>query len=265
MSQDPQPSARPKAPLVPIFTVSNIILIICLFLVGDMRLLFMAVLMAQLVSPWLLVVFVGFFPNRFTFGVFRAATDPPSSLAAALFANMWANLTVFAAVSYVELTNHTRSLIYGVGLALLLIFAMIFVDRKGQRRWGWPAFIFLCLTSLIYGYTAVSLTNVALDRSPGVVAYSVVERKIHFYKGGLQVRVSPWGPVREVKDLEVPHAIYKSLMEHGPVCIATRTGALGIPWYTAQACPWRGDTVSFGGADLWWLSQKSAPSNGGQH
>ena len=54
-----------------------------------------------------------------------------------------------------------------------------------------------------------------------------------------------------VKMIQVPHVIYKALRSKGPVCLVTRSGALGISWYTAQACPWMGGEVTLGGANPW--------------
>ena len=159
------------------------------------------------------------------------------------------NLAVGVAFTYVELVSQKRLLVLAAALALPLLGATLMVDSRGERRWNWAVVAFLGLSSFCYSYWAVSWINIVFDGSPNAVVSSSVEEKFHHFRGGLRVRVQPWGPVQEAKAVQVPRVIYKTLQPNGPVCMVTRGGALGILWYTAQTCPWTGQKVTLGGVN----------------
>jgi hypothetical protein len=219
----------------------------------------MAALWLQLVLPWVLVAYVGFLPNRYTFSAARAVTAvavPPKSILILVLCNAAFSMAVGVAFTYVEVISEGRLLRLASALALPLLGAMLLVDSRGERSWNWLPILLLTVSSFFYGYWALRWINIVFDRSPQTVACSVVDRKFK----GVWVRVQPWGPVKEVKAVQVPHIIYRALEPKDQVCLVTRSGALAIPWYTAQSCPWAGDKVVLGGADLWWLHKVDSRS-----
>lgn len=209
----------------------------------------MAAPLFQLVQPWVLVTYAGFIPSTFTFGAARSVTMPPYSLFPFIMFSVAYNLAVGVAFTYVELISQRRLLGLAAVLALPLFGATLMVDTRGQRRWNWAVVAFLGLASFSYSYWALRWIKIVFDGSPNGVVCSSLEEKSQHFRGGLRVRVQPWGPVQEAKAVQVPRAIYKALEPKGPVCLVTRSGALGVPWYTAQVCPWTGQKVTLGGAD----------------
>jgi hypothetical protein len=162
-----------------------------MILAPDVQFVGMAALWLQLFLPWVLVAYVGFLPQRFTFAAARAVTVLPNSIMILVLFGAVYNGAVGVAFTYVEVVSQGRLL--------------------------------------------------------ALAAHSVVERDFK----GMWVKVGPWGPVAEVKTIQVPHVIYKVLQPKDPVCLVTRSGALGISWYTAQTCPWTGGKVTLGGSNPW--------------
>jgi hypothetical protein len=54
------------------------------------------------------------------------------------------------------------------------------------------------------------------------------------------IRVAPWGAAQEAESVRLPRSLYHSIKERERVCMVVKQGALGINWYSAQACPWNG-------------------------
>jgi hypothetical protein len=220
-----------------------------MILAPEVRFVGMAALWLQLILPWVLVAYTGFLPQRFTFGAARPVTVPPNSLIPLVLFSAVYNLAVGVAFTYVEVVTRGRLIALAFVLGLPLFGAMLAVDSREERSWNWLAVAILAAASFSYGYWAVWWINIVFDDSPQAAMSSVVTRKFK----GVFVRVQPWGPVRDAKAVQVPHVIYRALQPNGPVCPVMRSGALGIAWYTAQTCPWVGEKVTVGGADLWWM------------
>lgn len=234
-------------PLLGIHFLASMVSMFVMILAPDVRFLGMAALLLQLVLPWVLVAYIGFLPQRFTFAAARAVTVPPNSLLILVLFNAVYNGAVAVAFTYVEVVSQERLVALASVLALPLLGAMLVVDSRGKRSWNWLAIVILAVASFSYGYWAVWWINIVLDRSLPVVAYSVVERGFK----GKWILVQPWGPVRGVKTIQVPNVIYKALRPNGAICLVTRSGALGISWYTGHTCPWKGSKVTLGGANPW--------------
>ena len=62
----------------------------------------------------------------------------------------------------------------------------------------------------------------------------------------LTLTIKPGGPVAEVTHVSIPYRVYRSVQPGDAVCLVLRERALGIPWYTAQICPWDGAAVRLG-------------------
>ena len=245
----------PLGPLLGTHFLASMVSMFAMILAPDVRFVGMAALWLQLILPWVLVAYVGFLPQRFTFAA-RAVTVPPNSIMILVLFSAVYNGAVGVAFTYVELVSQGRLLALASVLALPLLGAMLVVDSRGQRSWNWVAVGLLAVASFSYSYWALRWINIVFDDSPQAALSSVVARKFK----GVWVRVQPWGPVRDAKAVQVPHVIYRALQPNGPVCPVMRNGALGIPWYTAQTCPWTGRKVMLGGADLWWLHVDDFPS-----
>jgi hypothetical protein len=238
-------------PLLGVHFLASMVSMFAMILAPDVRFVGMAALWLQLILPWVLVAYVGFLPQRFTFAAARAVTVPPNSIMILVLFSAAYNLAVGVAFTYVEVVSQGRLIALASVLALPLLGAMLAVDSRGKRSWNWLAVGLLAVASFSYSYWALRWINIVFDDSPQAAMSSVVARKFK----GVWVRVQPWGPVRDAKAVQVPHVIYRVLQPNGSVCLVTRGGALGISWYTAQTCPWTGHNVMLGGADLWWLHE----------
>jgi hypothetical protein len=89
-----------------------------------------------------------------------------------------------------------------------------------------------------YGYGAGLEVNALLDRSTpinypvAVLSKHVGGGRGHTYHLGL----APWGPYRVSGDVLVPLWRYRQTQVGDTVCVALRTGALGVAWYTVGSC-----------------------------
>lgn len=94
-----------------------------------------------------------------------------------------------------------------------------------------------------YGYGAGLEVNALLDRSTPI-NYPVAVLSKHVSHGkstSYHFSLAPWGPYRTSEDVMVPGWRYRQTQVGGTVCVALRTGALGVAWYTVGSC---GDTRS---------------------
>jgi hypothetical protein len=91
-----------------------------------------------------------------------------------------------------------------------------------------------------YAYGLVAEADELFDRSPPQsIRLIVLDKHI---SGGMRspvlryFTVGPWGPRPEADDITVSSATYQAIQRGQVVCLALRPGALGIPWYDAEAC-----------------------------
>lgn len=203
----------------------------------------------QVGLPWAAVAAVCLFPRRFSlFPV--GPSENRLFLVGLLF---FAALAPLGAYHY---TSPVRKLpvielACVVGLILFASLATAEVRAKGN-----PLFLVMALPlSLGYGYAATVQLNCLLDRSPVTVYQSLLSHKSTGLRGGWRLRIEPWGPGTGARSLMSPYTVgvsrevFDSINDGGLVCVVQRDGALGISWYTAQACPWTGGPVVLGFGD----------------
>jgi len=126
---------------------------------------------------------------------------------------------------------------------LALFLCAVLADRETRWRSEVSGLVLLFMLSFGYGYGVVCELDTLLDRSPDDGVQTTVLRKTKYRRvAGLDV--APWDAVRGIQHAAVPNSVFNAVELGGPVCIAQRAGALGVAWYTAQACPWRGGPVA---------------------
>src|SRR5579864_4003772 len=200
----------------------------------------------QLVLPWVLINGIALRPK-----LFAPTPGPMGSAPLLLLQNYWINvvtntLAFIVGFQYVQLVGWTR-LWVASAMAAVVLLTMVLADPNKQRQWWhWFGFAVLFLWSVPYGYATMEWLNVTLDRSPATIQKSTTAGKFWAYKGGPCLRVKPWGFISGVRDVEVSYALYKSVQPGDTVCLVVREGALRVPWYTAQACPWNRAEVQLG-------------------
>jgi hypothetical protein len=124
------------------------------------------------------------------------------------------------------------TLVAAAALALVIVAA----DAKvRERRWELAAVL---LFAGAYAWGAVVEANALLDRSAVIVHEVTVldQRESHGRTTEYYLRLAPWGPRAEEHEVAVPRALYEASPPGSLVCVAQRAGALGIGWYSVQAC-----------------------------
>jgi hypothetical protein len=88
------------------------------------------------------------------------------------------------------------------------------------------------------GYGAGLEVNALLDQSTPI-SYPVAVLSKHVSRGrstSYHFAPAPWGPYRTSEDVRVPGWRYRQTQVGDTVCVALRTGALWVAWYTVGSC-----------------------------
>ena len=90
-----------------------------------------------------------------------------------------------------------------------------------------------------YGYGATSVVDIQFDFSAGDVSQVQVLDK-HEYSGrhshSYNLNLPAWGPRTGPNSIEVSAATYRAVNIGDNVCITLHPGAVGLPWFTSNAC-----------------------------
>ena len=112
--------------------------------------------------------------------------------------------------------------------------------RCGAKPDCTPAgLVALGLFSALYGYGLVRELNVQLDDSPAKVTPAVVLTKF-YVRGSYGLSYAQWDSGDQRKSIWVTRSLYRSVQPRERVCMVMKEGGLGMPWYSAQPCPWDG-------------------------
>jgi hypothetical protein len=185
-------------------------------------------------APWIAVAAVLRFPERLV--VFFGGRRVP------LF-GVWtfAALAPMGVNAYRPLVRTLPAVELGL-LAGAVLFAAAAVSLPQPK--AIPLLILPILPlSLLYGFTNVVQVNWMLDRSPATMFTTAVTHKSPAGRSELSLNLQAWGANPEQKSLSardrvsVTRETFDAVRVGGPVCVMQREGALGIAWYTAQACP----------------------------
>jgi hypothetical protein len=201
----------------------------------------------QLALPWILAGIVACCPKLFSLEVIRLkgfSQGAPHFVGAPY---IWDYLFL-SWFLYVEQVGWTRMVWLAVAVGFVLFSVSIAADATMRRGRNWPAMVALFGSAVFHGYVTVLPLNVLLDRSPATVQKSLLAQKSgpHTRIRQLHLTIEPWGPITEAKKVSAPYRVYQSVQPGDAVCLVLRQGALSIPWYTAQICPWDGGTVRLG-------------------
>jgi hypothetical protein len=196
----------------------------------------------QVSLPWIMVGIVACCPELFSFeGVVPAASSP--YIAYFAYTLLVGSTRGFR---FLKLVGGARPVWLIAAVAAALFLAACLADISMQRRLSWPGTGLLLIMSVPYGYATVLQLNVFLDRSPASIERAVLAGKHYGGAEWKQLRLQPWGAITEVSSVTVPTSLYKAVQPGDVVCMVLRKGGLGIPWYTAQSCPWQGGEVQLG-------------------
>ncbi|WP_123864488.1 hypothetical protein [Chitinophaga barathri] len=120
-------------------------------------------------------------------------------------------------------------------LTALLTGLLWYICRDFSLKTGTRIFIMIIypLFFLAASWGSVVFLNGGLDSSkPQSYSADIVEK--HIRKGkrtNYLLRLAPWGPVNEIKEIRVSREFYESVETNDHLEINLYQGALGIPWY----------------------------------
>jgi hypothetical protein len=204
----------------------------------------------QLVLPWILAGIVARWPHLFSLQIINLKGFPQDGPYFVGFTYLIDFLLLYWFI-YAEQVDWTRMVrpTCVVGIALFLV--SVTADTTMRRPRNGLGMTALFLLAMFHGYVTVRVLNILLDRSPAVVQTSSLLTKSNPNARifDLTLAVGPWGPISNIRKVSVPRRVFRSIQPRGAVCLVLRRGALEIPWYTAQACPWNGGPVPLGALD----------------
>jgi hypothetical protein len=240
---DPRMARRASPVDKRIFLVSLVPLVLILF---GYRLHGVTVAL-QLALPWIWAGIVAFRPKVFSLEIIRLKgfrKGPPYFVGGDY---IWDYLLLYWFV-YVEHVEWSRMVLPAGVVGFVLFSVSLAADTTMRRGRNRLAMVALFLLAVFHGYVTVLALNVLLDRSPATVQRSVLAGKSNPNTRILQLHltIKPWGPIMEERNVSVPYAVYRSVQPGDAVCLVLREGAFGIPWYTAQTCPWNAGEVRLG-------------------
>jgi hypothetical protein len=228
---------RVAAPLAPGLrtAIFNTLFFTAIALVYLLRRPFLPLVLLHIALPWITVALAVRFPESFTLSI------PKKNLPRSGFALVWpyvafCSLAVFDTTRVVSL----RQAVYlGCIPGAVFSVTVILVQRRCRAGINVPGFIALALFSAVYGYGSVRELNIVLDRSPGIAHPAIVLAR-SYARGGYALRLAPWELADSSDTIHVPVSLYRSIHMRDRVCMVLKQGALGMSWYSAQACPWDG-------------------------
>jgi hypothetical protein len=211
------------------------LLILSLALNWVMRWPYLPFVVFHMVLPWISIALAACFPGDFILSITKNE-EPRRGLV-----TPWIFLPItYLAVFDTTRLAHTEQAVYlGCAIGAVFFVAIILVNLRCRIAQAATGLVVLALFSGVYGCGLVRELNIELDRSPGAVQQMVVFSKSII---STQHRVSymPWGSSHPTGTIFVTSSLYHSVQPGARICMVLKQGALGMSWYTAQACPWNG-------------------------
>ena len=196
---------------------------------------FLFLVILHLALPWLPVGLAACFPGDFTLTLrFKGATR--EGLAFGWFVIALYSMAAFEAI---KLLNWHDSALLGCLPGAIFLAAVIRVNRRCAVRATLPGLVALTIFSGVYGYSFARELNFVLDHSPAAVHPAIVMKK-RFGRSSYLLEIAQWAPQVHAERIRVTRSMFDAVTERDRVCIVVKKGALGMPWYTAQPCPWNG-------------------------
>jgi hypothetical protein len=196
---------------------------------------FVSLVVLSIVLPWISIALAARFPGDFTLSMIEKGSRREGlGLGWVLLAGY-----VLSAFGGVEVVGLKHALFLGCLPGALFFGVVVMVQKRCRVGLSLAGLTVVVLLSAIYGYGLVRELNIVVDRSPATVYPTVVVNK-RYTRGGYKLVVGPWGSAREADSMYVAPSLYDSIKVGERVCIVVKEGALGMSWYSAQACPWNG-------------------------
>jgi hypothetical protein len=162
-----------------------------------------------------------------------------------LFSNLFTPQLALIAFGHISLVSRL-SLVVGACVTGLVVSALLTTHALINRRFSATIPIMMAGSLALYCYSALYQLNCVLDRSPAMVYESKILAKGLTYLGPNTLEIRPWIQGGDIATVGVSPKIFHSVLPGDTICIVQRSGALHMPWFTAQTSPWTGGTVDFG-------------------
>lgn len=170
------------------------------------------------------------------FTTFKRKSDPRADLTWPLgvcsfgfFLSVNLRSAVLVSMQYALLISALVAVVYFCG----------YFSTVRTNRSGFSVVIPLLFCALSYSYGLTYTADTAVDDST-VTTYqtAVLNKRIsHGKSNAYYLRLSPWGPITDVSDLQVSPRVYGSYVPGDAICLGLHPGALHLQWYEPIDCP----------------------------
>jgi hypothetical protein len=161
--------------------------------------------------------------------------------------SLFISLVAMVPYGYVSLVSRSSTVVLAcvAGLAISGALTMPALVSRNSRA---TATVVMATVLAIYSYTVLYQLNCVLDRSPVVAYKSVVLTTGRLYLGPDILRIRLRSQDSDSATVGVPPKVSHSIQPGKTVCVVQRNGALHMPWFAVQTCPWTGEIVDLGPA-----------------
>ncbi|WP_437731828.1 hypothetical protein [Sorangium sp. So ce1335] len=171
-----------------------------------------------------------------------AISDDRNEIRPSLLVPLFGPGMILAVRAYLDLDviDWEPPLVWTALIALALAVLVMIGEPALRRRWYAPLGVLLFLAAHPWG--ALQMANALLDRSePEVFRVAVLDKRLSSGKGPrYNLRLAPWGP-EQGGEVTVDGALYEAAEVGGAVCVAHRSGALGVRWFSVGRCDESGE------------------------
>ena len=185
-----------------------------------------------ILMPWMAIWLVWRYP-----GLYRLSPNGDRAFAELSWAVL---LPGFILAILVRIDLHALDrplLLVGGPIGVAALFGAAVTIDPTVRRWR-MATLWVLLASAAYGFGVAGFANAKLDRSPAQV-YRVHVWGYSYSRGGggsWNLELGGWNAHPDGERWKVSGSVYEVGRRSGSVCVNERAGAIGIRWFTIDAC-----------------------------
>lgn len=156
----------------------------------------------------------------------------PSAIIAIIVPQIW----LFLYTSPLHIVDHTKMWLPVMIATMALTAWLAYSSRHQQlamKSAKWWALLFCAAHFCAGSYGSLVYFNAVLDKNkPEIYQATIINKRISRGKSTTYyLKLQPWGPVKDSKEISVGEATYNALEENDKLEMTLYKGAFDIPWY----------------------------------
>ncbi|RBL91336.1 hypothetical protein [Chitinophaga flava] len=156
----------------------------------------------------------------------------PGAIIAIIVPQIW----LFLYTSPLHIVDHTKMWLPVIMAAMALTAWLAYSSRHQQlamKSAKWLALLFCAVHFCVGSYGSLVYFNAVLDKNkPEIYEATIINKRISRGKStSYLLKLQPWGPEKDEKEISVGEATYNALEENDKLEMSLYKGAFDIPWY----------------------------------